>query len=147
MDIEVLMRASSDAELVCELYKQFDENSRLNRSPAAKVEFITTTRYIGKYLKPGNKLLDIGAGAGEYSLHYANEGYSVTAVELADALCGGSACVNSGLDRADVAANHDGDQAGADLGLADEVDVCSLDHGVGSFNGADEAAGLNHTKC
>ena len=31
MDIEVLMRASSDAELVCELYKQFDENSRLNR--------------------------------------------------------------------------------------------------------------------
>lgn len=84
MDIEVLMRASSDAELVCELYKQFDENSRLNRSPAAKVEFITTTRYIGKYLKPGNKLLDIGAGAGEYSLHYANEGYSVTAVELAD---------------------------------------------------------------
>ena len=74
MDIEVLMRASSDAELVCELYKQFDENSRLNRSPAAKVEFITTTRYIDKYLKPGNKLLDIGAGAGEYSLHYANEG-------------------------------------------------------------------------
>ena len=36
-------------------------------------------------------------------------------VQLADALCGGSACVDSGLDSADIAADHDGHEAGADL--------------------------------
>lgn len=30
------------------------------------------------------KILDLGAGAGEYSLYFANKGYHVNAVELAD---------------------------------------------------------------
>lgn len=30
------------------------------------------------------RILDIGAGAGEYSLYFANKGYRVDAVELAD---------------------------------------------------------------
>lgn len=38
-----------------------------------------------KYLKEGDKILDIGAGAGEYSLYFARLGYEVCALELADA--------------------------------------------------------------
>ena len=76
---------ANDAQLVQEVYRRFDENSRLNKSRAARVEFLTTVRYIERYLTPGAKILDIGAGAGEYSLYFARKGYSVSAVELADA--------------------------------------------------------------
>ncbi len=76
---------SGDAELVQEVYQRYDEDSRLNKSKAARVEFLTTVRYIEKYLTPGTKILDIGAGAGEYSLYFARKGYCVSALELADA--------------------------------------------------------------
>ena len=46
---------------------------------------MTTVHYIEKYLKDGDKILDIGAGAGEYSLYFARKGYEVLALELADA--------------------------------------------------------------
>lgn len=76
---------TSDTELVQEVYRRFDEDSRLNKSQAARVEFLTTVKYIEKYLTPGAKILDIGAGAGEYSLYFARKGYHVSALELADA--------------------------------------------------------------
>lgn len=76
---------ANDTELVQEIYRRFDENSRLNHSKAARVEFLTTVKYIEKYLTPGVKILDVGAGAGEYSLYFAGNGYQVSAVELADA--------------------------------------------------------------
>ena len=76
---------SDDTELVQAVYRRYDEDSRLNKSNAAKVEFLTTVRYIEKYLTPGAKILDIGAGAGEYSLYFARKGFHVSALELADA--------------------------------------------------------------
>ncbi len=62
-------------------YSNYDEEGRL-LSRHGSVEFLTTTRYIDKYLTPGMKILEVGAGTGRYSLHYAKNGYQVEAVEL-----------------------------------------------------------------
>ena len=86
MDIQSIYGIENEAERVNTLYAQvFREETRLTWSQAARVEFLTTLRYLEKYLRPGAKLLDVGAGAGEYSLHFARQGYSVDAVELAEA--------------------------------------------------------------
>ena len=63
------------------IYENFDEDMRL-QSNVGKLEFITTVKYIEDYLKKGDKILDLGAGTGAYSLYFANRGYDVTAVEL-----------------------------------------------------------------
>lgn len=62
-------------------YNRFDEDSRL-LSRQGQVEFRTSVRYMEKYLKPGMKILEIGAGTGRYSHYFARKGYAVHAVEL-----------------------------------------------------------------
>ncbi len=61
------------------------EDERLTKDRIHYLEFITTTNYIDKYLKEGDRILEIGAGTGAYSLFYANKGYQVDAVELVQA--------------------------------------------------------------
>lgn len=85
MDFEQLAKIEKESERVNRTYDIFNEDARLNHSKAARVEFLTTVHYIEKYLKDGDKILDIGAGAGEYSLYFARKGYEVSALELADA--------------------------------------------------------------
>ena len=85
MDFETLKLIENEAERTVATYEIFDEDSRLNRSQAARVEFITTSRAIQDALFPGARILDIGAGAGEYSLYFARQGYDVTAIELSPA--------------------------------------------------------------
>jgi len=84
----------------------------------------------------GKDELDFGMGAGD----------DVHADEFADLLGGGGTGIGGGLDGADVATDHDGHEAAADLDAADEGDVCGLDHGIGGFNGADEALGFDHSE-
>ena len=62
-------------------YENFDENGRLESS-YGKIEYITTMKYIERYLKPGMRVLEIGAGTGRYSHALALQGYQVDAVEL-----------------------------------------------------------------
>ena len=62
-------------------YNNYDEDSRLKQKHGT-VEFLTTMRYIQKYLKPGNRVLEVGAGTGRYSHALARQGYAVDAVEL-----------------------------------------------------------------
>ena len=62
-------------------YSQYDEDGRL-LSKHGRVEFLTTMRYIETYLKPGMRVLEIGAGTGRYSHTLARKGYKVDAVEL-----------------------------------------------------------------
>ncbi len=64
-----------------EYYNKFNEDKRLN-TRRGQIEFITNMKYIHKYLKEGDKILDIGAGTGKYSLSLDKEGYEVTAIEL-----------------------------------------------------------------
>ncbi len=85
MDFFELSKIENESERVNRTYDIFNEDVRLNHSKAARVEFLTTVRYIEKYLKNGDKILDIGAGAGEYSLYFARKGHDVSALELADA--------------------------------------------------------------
>ena len=84
MKLDEIRNIAVEAEQVQKIYEVFDENSRLNRSKSARVEFLTTTRYIERYLKPGDRILDVGAGAGEYSLYFARKGHEVCALELAE---------------------------------------------------------------
>lgn len=70
-------------------YNKFNEEKRLD-SRHGQVEFITSMKYIHKYLKllevqqpkAEIKILDVGAATGRYSVPLAEEGYDVTAVEL-----------------------------------------------------------------
>ena len=41
-------------------------------------------RYVERYLRPGMRLLEIGAGTGRYAHHFARQGYAVDAVELVE---------------------------------------------------------------
>ena len=79
--IEQLREIEDEAQQVSKLYEIYNEDQRL-KSKARRVEFLTTMKYINKYLTKGAKILDVGAGAGEYSLHYAKLGYEVDAIEL-----------------------------------------------------------------
>ncbi|WP_461812790.1 class I SAM-dependent methyltransferase [Faecalimonas sp.] len=64
-------------------YNKFCEEKRLTRRHG-QVEFITSMKYIHKYLegKDGARILDVGAGTGRYSVALSEEGYDVTAIEL-----------------------------------------------------------------
>ncbi|MBQ9718775.1 MAG: class I SAM-dependent methyltransferase [Clostridia bacterium] len=62
-------------------YSARDEHERF-ASRHGSVEFLTTVRYIGRYLEPGMKILEIGAASGRYSHYFARQGYEVDAVEL-----------------------------------------------------------------
>lgn len=64
-------------------YENFNEDERL-RSRHGMVEFLTTMRYIEKYLQPGMRIIEIGAGTGRYSHALAQKGYQVDAVELVE---------------------------------------------------------------
>lgn len=69
------------AQILNQFYTQScDEEQRLG-SRHGSIEFLTTVRYIEKYLEKGNKILEVGAGTGRYSLYYAKQGYDVTAIE------------------------------------------------------------------
>lgn len=70
-------------EALTQYYSGYDEDGRL-ASRHGSVEFLTTMRYIDRYLKPGMRILEIGAATGRYSHTLARRGYAVDAVELVE---------------------------------------------------------------
>ena len=75
---------SKRLELLNSFYKEIDEEVRLSRSRQGQLEYITTMNYIRRFAKDGDRILEIGAGTGRYSIALAKEGYEVTAVELVE---------------------------------------------------------------
>lgn len=69
-------------DIVINKYSDYDEDARLDSTRAHNLEYLTTMRYIQKYLKPGAKILEVGAATGRYSITLAKMGYDVTAVDL-----------------------------------------------------------------
>lgn len=69
-------------DIIINKYTTYDEDTRLTKDRAHNIEYLTTMRYIQKFLKPGAKILEIGAATGRYSITLAKMGYNVTAVDL-----------------------------------------------------------------
>jgi ubiquinone/menaquinone biosynthesis C-methylase UbiE len=70
-----------DLVYLTQYYDNHNEDFRL-LSRHGQVEYLTTMRYIEKYLRPGMSVLEVGAGTGCYSITLARAGYQVDAVEL-----------------------------------------------------------------
>lgn len=75
---------SKRIEIVSTFYKAFEEDGRLDRSRHGQLEYVTTMDYINRFAKAGDKILEIGAGTGRYSIALAKAGYDVTSVELVE---------------------------------------------------------------
>lgn len=70
-------------EYLVSYYESHDEDSRLI-SKHGMVEYAVTMQYVEKYLKPGMRIIEIGAATGRYSHALAKKGYRVDAVELVE---------------------------------------------------------------
>ena len=70
-------------EYLTNYYEKYDENNRLT-SKHGMIEYITTMKYIEKYLQPGMRVLEVGAATGRYSHALAQKGYNVDAIELVE---------------------------------------------------------------
>lgn len=69
-------------EILNEFYNESCHEETRLVSKHGSIEFLTSTKYIDSYLNKGDKILEVGAGTGKYSLHYAKLGYEVTSIEL-----------------------------------------------------------------
>lgn len=67
--------------IVRDYYNEFAQGE-WNRI-VGRPEFILTSRFIDRYVKKGNKVLDIGGGPGRYSIYLALKGCDVTLFDLA----------------------------------------------------------------
>lgn len=63
-----------------EYYERYNEEGRL-LTRQGNVEFVTTMHFIRKYLRPGVRILEVGAATGQYSHALARMGCRVDAVE------------------------------------------------------------------
>lgn len=64
-----------------DFYNRIDEDSRL-LSKHGRIEFLTTVKYVEKYIEDGMRIMEIGAATGRYSHYFAQKGFEVDAVEL-----------------------------------------------------------------
>lgn len=78
------MMETTDSSLknVIRAYETYDEDKRLEADNVRRLEFMTTLVYMNKYLKEGDKVLDVAAGGGAYALYYAARGLDVTALDI-----------------------------------------------------------------
>lgn len=73
-----------DSVQIVRQYYNEDVEGEWNRI-AGRPEFLLTCKYLDRYVKPGDTVLDIGGGPGRYSLYLAGKGAEVTLFDLSDA--------------------------------------------------------------
>lgn len=71
-----------NSKIVMDYYDNYEEDKRFKKDKAHTIEYLTTKKYIDDNLKQGDRILEVGAGTGAYSIHYAEKGYRVDSVEL-----------------------------------------------------------------
>lgn len=64
MDWINIMRMDNDEEKTIAVYDKIYEETRLNVSNSASIEFFTTTKYIEQIISNGCSILELGAGTG-----------------------------------------------------------------------------------
>jgi len=63
--------------------KHYDRNVEAEWERIAnRPEFLLTCRFLDRYVRPGERVLDIGGGPGRYSLYLAQKGCEVTLLDL-----------------------------------------------------------------
>lgn len=67
---------------VVQKYYDSDVQMEWDRLKIHPFEFRITTNMMNRYIKPGDRILDIGGGPGRYSIYYAKKGCDVTLVDL-----------------------------------------------------------------
>ena len=67
---------------VVESYENYREEDRLTTNNARRIEFITTVKVLGEYIKKKSKILDCAAGTGVYAFYFAEQGHDVTATDI-----------------------------------------------------------------
>ena len=60
-------------------YENYEEDGRLDRDNGHKIEWLTSIKYLEKFIPKGSKILDCCAGTGQYSFWLAEKGFEVTA--------------------------------------------------------------------
>ena len=71
-------------QMINDFYNQTDEDRRLIRSRHGQLEYRITMHFIRRFLTEGDRVLEIGAGTGRYSVALARSGFRVSAVELVE---------------------------------------------------------------
>lgn len=65
-------------------YEEFPEADRLVRSRVRRLEYETTLHLLEAHIPDGARILELGAGHGAYSRHFARRGHRVTATDLVE---------------------------------------------------------------
>ncbi len=77
------MKSMEDTGIIREYYNASVQNE-WNRLLCHPIEFAVTKHYLDTYIKPGDRVLDIGGGPGRYALYLAEKGCDVTLLDISE---------------------------------------------------------------
>ena len=68
-------------KIINNYYNNYSEDDRFTKDNYHSLEYTISKHYFDKYLKKGDRILEVGAGTGAYSVYYASRGYKVNSIE------------------------------------------------------------------
>lgn len=67
---------------VIKYYNSYDEDIRLEKTNIHKTEYLTTIKFLNKFINEDSRILDACAGTGKYSFYLESKGHTVTSVDI-----------------------------------------------------------------